>query len=77
MEPMEPAEKIRLSLDEARDGYEKGLQYVDVELQSRQDLYDLELEAFLAIIKGESDRDRPADHDLWVQEALLKATGVI
>ena len=75
MEPMEPAEKIRLCLDEARDGYEAGVQFVDVAQQSRQDLYDLELEAFLPAIRGERAPDRSYEHELLVQEAVLRGVG--
>jgi hypothetical protein len=46
-----------------------------VRQQSRQELYELELEAFLGAISGERPPDRPASHDLLVQETLLPATG--
>ncbi|MYC16706.1 MAG: Gfo/Idh/MocA family oxidoreductase [Gemmatimonadetes bacterium] len=75
MEPMEPAEKIRLCLDEARDGFEEGVQFVDVAQQSRQDLYDLELEAFLPAIRGTRAPDRSYEHELLVQEAVLRGVG--
>ena len=75
MEPMEPAEKIRLCLDEARDGYEAGVQFVDVAQQSRQDLYDLELEAFLSAIRGTRTPDRSYEHELLVQEVVLRGVG--
>ena len=77
MEPMEPAEEIRLVLDEARGGYQEGVQFVPVEKQSRQDTYDLELEAFLKAIQGEAEPDRSYEHELLVQETLLRATGGI
>ena len=77
MEPMEPAEQIRLCVDEARDGYQEGVQFVDVKKQSRQDTYDLELKAFLAAIQGNSEPDRSYEHELLVQETLLRATGEI
>jgi predicted dehydrogenase len=77
MEPMEPAEKIRLCLDEARGGYEAGAQDVPVKLQSRQDLYELELEAFFAAIQGEREPDRSYEHELLVQETVLRGTGCI
>ena len=75
MEPMEPAEKIRLCLDEARDGFEAGVQFVDVAQQSRQGLYDLELEAFLAAIRGTRAPDRSYEHELLVQETVLRGVG--
>ena len=36
--------------------------------------YELELEAFLGVIAGERPPERPASHDLLVQETLLRAT---
>ncbi len=75
MDPMEPAEKIRLCLDDAREGYKAGVQFVDVARQSRQDLYALELEAFVAAIRGERAADRSYDHELSVQETVLRGTG--
>ncbi|MDP6039852.1 MAG: Gfo/Idh/MocA family oxidoreductase [Candidatus Latescibacteria bacterium] len=77
MEPMEPAEKIRLCLDEARGGYEEGAQDVPVKLQSRQDLYELELESFLSAIQGQKEPDRSYEHELVVQETVLRGTGKI
>ena len=59
MDPMEPAEHIRLCLARARDGYDAGVQFVEVAPQSRQDLYALELEAFLDAIRGARPADRP------------------
>ena len=43
----------------------------------RQGLYDLELEAFLRVLKGEQEPDRSLDHELLVQETLLRGTGQI
>jgi len=77
MEPMEPAEYIRLCLDEARDGFEAGAQEVPVKLQSRQDTYDLELESFLAAIQDQKEPDRSYEHELLVQETVLRGTGLI
>jgi len=77
MEPMEPAEKIRLCLDEARGGYEAGVQDVPVELQSRQDTYELELESFVGAIRGEKEPDRSYAHELLVQETVLRGVGLI
>lgn len=74
MEPFEPAGDIRLCLDAARDGFRQGEQRVPVRQQTRQRLYELELEAFLATIAGERPPERPPAHDLLVQETLLRAT---
>ena len=75
MDPMEPAEQIRLCLALARDGYDAGVQAVEVAPQSRQDLYALELEAFLDAIRGARPADRSYEHELLVQETVLRGTG--
>ena len=77
LEPFEPAGALRLCLTESRSGYQHGEQFVPLQEQSRQRLYELELEAFVATILGERPPDRPASHDLLVQETLLRATGEI
>jgi len=77
VDPFEPATAIRLCLDEARDGYQAGEQIVSVEMQARQDLYELELAAFLKTITGQQPPDRSYAHELLVQETLLRAAGYI
>ena len=77
MEPFEPAGPIRLCLAEARDGYRQGEQQIPVPAQSRQVLYERELAAFLAAVQGGRPPDRTLDHELLVQETLLRATGAI
>jgi len=77
LEPFEPATRIRLCLTCAAEGYAKGEQVVLVTPQSRQSLYGLELEAFRATIAGEQPPDRPPEHELLVQETLLRGTGAI
>lgn len=77
LEPFEPGLKIRLCLEEAKDGYAKGEQIVEIAGEGRQRLYELELDAFLATIAGAQLRDRSVSHELLVQETLLRATGVI
>lgn len=77
VEPFEPGHKIRLCLQDAKDGYSQGEQIVQIDGESRQRTYELELVAFLATIKGEQPPDRPISHELLVQETLLRATGVI
>jgi len=42
---------------------------------ARQRTYELELEAFLPAIKGERAPDRSLDHEILVQETLLRLTG--
>ncbi|AWT60617.1 MAG: scyllo-inositol 2-dehydrogenase (NAD(+)) [Candidatus Moanabacter tarae] len=72
LEPFEPGPQIRLCLDQARGGYSEGEQIVREENRSRQDLYELELAAFLASISGDQEPDRPLSHELLVQEILLR-----
>ena len=74
-EPFEPGDRIRLCLQEAGGGFEKGEQVVEVETTTRQDLYDLELVAFLEAVAGERQPDRSHDHELLMQETLLRAAG--
>jgi predicted dehydrogenase len=77
MEPLEPATQIRLCLQEAQEGYEAGEQFVPIRVQTRQQLYEEELVAFLATIRGEQAPDRSVDHELAVQETVLRGTGVL
>ena len=77
MEPFEPAGPIRLCLEEAQGEYRAGEQLIPVPVQSRQAQYDLELEAFIAVLAGQKPPDRPLSHELLVQETLLRATGRI
>jgi predicted dehydrogenase len=73
----DPAGGIRLCLEEPANGYPKGVTFVDVPEQSRQEMYDAEFEAFVKVIKGEQKADRSLEHDILVQETLLRATGGI
>lgn len=75
MEPIEPAGALRLCLTNASTGFAAGEQHIPLPAQSRQDLYDLELNSFVATILGEQPPDRAPDHELLVQETLLRATG--
>ena len=75
--PLEPAGALRLCLTQPGGGYRQGEQFIPLQDQPRQMLYDLELEAFVAALLGERPLDRPASHDLIVQETLLRATGEI
>jgi predicted dehydrogenase len=75
MEPFEPAGSLRLCLAQAQGAYQRGEQFIQLLDRPRQTLYDLELEAFLDAVLGERPPERPASHDLLVQETLLRATG--
>ena len=72
VEPFEPAHAVRLCLDEDRGGYRKGEQLLEVEGRDRQSCYDAELAAFLATIAGDQEPDRPYEHELLVQETLMR-----
>lgn len=73
----DPAGGIRLCLEEAAGGYPKGVTFVDVPEQDRQEMYEAEFEAFVKVLKGEQEPDRPLEHDIIVQETLLRVTGGI
>ena len=72
MEPFEPADTVRLCLDEAHGGFKAGVNIVKVQDRPR---YVDSLAAFVKDIRGEKQPDRPLDHELLVQETLLRATG--
>ena len=44
---------------------------------TRQQMYERELVAFLATLRGDQPPDRSPEHELLVQETLLRATGRI
>lgn len=73
----DPAGDIRLCLEEAGGGYPQGVSRVEVPEQSRQEMYERELEAFVAVLCGKKAPDRTLEHELLVQETLLRATGGI
>lgn len=75
MEPFEPEPHLRLWLEAPAEGYAAGMQSVALPEQPRQALYDRELAAFVATLRGAQPPDRPLDHELLVQETLLRATG--
>ncbi len=75
MEPFEPAPVLWLCLEQAREGYVAGQQPVPLDRQPRQTLYDRELAALVASLNGAQPPDRSLDHELLVQETLLRATG--
>jgi predicted dehydrogenase len=74
IEPIEPAGPIRLALTEPRGDYPAGVTLIDVEDRPR---YVASLAAFVQDIRGEKEPDRSLDHELLVQETLLRATGSI
>jgi len=74
LEPFEPQPQVRLCLDEDRDGYAKGWQTAPVAARPR---YVASLAALAADIRGEKQPDRSLDHELTVQETVLRAVGII
>jgi predicted dehydrogenase len=70
LEPFDPARTLRLADDRSE-------KVITLDLADRQELYNRELLAFLEVIRGERPPDRPPEHELLVQETLLRATGRI
>ena len=77
LEPFEPAQAISLALEKEQWSYQQGSQIIPVQPQSRQSLYELELEAFLGTIRGERPPDRSLEHEILVQETLLRGVGIL
>ena len=77
VEPFEPGSQIRLCLAEATEEYAAGVQVVSFQSRSRQELYEQELDAFLRTIAGQQAPDRLPEHDILVQETLLRAVGTL
>jgi predicted dehydrogenase len=71
--PLEPP-KVRLALAEAREGFQRG--YQDVELPAMPGRYDEQLRELARIIRGEKESDYPPAHDLAVHETILLASGL-
>jgi predicted dehydrogenase len=77
LEPFDPCEAIRLALDEPGEGYPAGETRITPPLVERQAMYERELAAFVATLEGRQAPDRSYEHELLVQETLLRATGRI
>ncbi len=72
MEPFEPADKLRLCITTSKRGYTEGVTMVDLEDRSR---YVDTFAAFVATIRGDAPPLRTLDHELLVQETLMRCTG--
>ena len=72
MEPYEPADTLRLCLAEPSGSFPAGVSTIRLEDRKR---YVASLEAFVKDLRGEKAPDRSLDHELLVQETLLRATG--
>ncbi|HLZ28406.1 MAG TPA: Gfo/Idh/MocA family oxidoreductase [Chloroflexota bacterium] len=77
VEPFDPAGTVRLALEAPAAGYHAGEQVMTLPAVSRQQLYERELAAFVAVLRGQQPLDRPIEHERLVQETLLRATGRI
>jgi predicted dehydrogenase len=75
LEPFDPARIIRLALTESASAYPAGESVLQLAEVSRQELYERELEVFVGVVHGERSPDRSPEHELLVQETLLRATG--
>ena len=71
--PLEPP-KLLFAPDRPVGQYKKG--YQEVSLPKIPGRYDDQLIELVRIIRGEKESEYPPEHDLAVQEALLKASGV-
>ncbi len=76
-EPFDPGQTIRLALTEPSGEYPPGEHLLKLQIVTRQQMYERELAAFLAVLRGDELPDRPPAHELLVQETLLRATGRI
>ena len=70
LEPFEPGGRIRLVVDGAKE------EVVETGAPGRQELYERELVAFLGVLRGGAP-ERSLEHEVLVQETLLRATGGI
>ena len=70
--PLEPP-KLLFAPSRSIDGYKKGYQHVA--LPKMPGRYDDQLIELARIIRGQKESEYPPEHDLAVQEAVLKASG--
>ena len=69
--PLEPP-RLLLTLDKARGEFKRGSQ--EVELPQMPGRYDDQLAELARVIRGEEESKYPAEHDLAVHEAILRAS---
>jgi predicted dehydrogenase len=75
MEPFESEPQLHVCLTTPTADLGAGWQRVALPVQHREILYERELAAFIAALQGAKPPDRSLDHELLVQETLLRATG--
>ena len=68
IEPFDPARTLRLATCDHEE-------LIELPIVQRQQLYERELVSFVNVLRGEAPPDRPLEHELLVQETLLRATG--
>ncbi len=73
IKPLEPP-RATLALDAARGDYPQGTR--EVTLQPLAGRYDGDFLDLAKIIRGEREHDFPPEHDLAVQEVVLRASGL-
>ncbi|MCH7739010.1 MAG: Gfo/Idh/MocA family oxidoreductase [Chloroflexi bacterium] len=71
--PFDPPEYLRLCLNEPAGGYEAGVTDFPAQPYRR---HVESLERLIKTLRGEQEPDRSLDHELLVQETLLRAVGV-
>ena len=72
MEPLEPADQLRLCLTKPKDGYDEGVTMLNLEDRRR---YVDTFAAFVATIRDGASPLRTLSHELLVQETLMRCTG--
>ena len=68
VEPFDPTRTLRLAASGAE-------QLLELPVVDRQTLYERELDAFVGVLGHGRPPDRPREHELLVQETLLRVTG--
>ncbi len=76
-EPFDHARVATLTLGEPWGKYAAGTHTVEPEIVPRQQMYEREIAAFDGVLRGVHPPDRTPEHELLVQETLLRATGRI
>ena len=74
MEPFEPAEKIRLCLDETFEDFKKGVNTVSIKDVPR---YHEPFNIFINRVLNNTTPIRESNHEILVQETLMRAIGAI
>ena len=73
-EPFDHGRVALLTLREPWGDFAAGEHALELPVVPRQQMYERELAAFVATLRGERSPDRAPEHELLVQETLLRAT---